>query len=198
MATNIPWNKGKKGTASQKSIDCLLKMSKERIGKKRPPFSKEWKEKISESNNGKKWTKVMRENFIKARTGKKMKRGWHHSKSAKELMSIAHTGEKNGNWKGGISKIDKLCRCMIDYRQWRSKVFERDSWTCQTCGKRGCYVTAHHIKSFSLIIKENNIKKTIDARNCDELWNIENGVTLCEYCHKLTDNYKGKNKKKYE
>lgn len=56
------------------------------------------------------------------------------------------------------------------------------------------YVTAHHIKSFSKIIKENNIKNILEARKCEELWAVNNGVTLCEECHSLTDNYKGRAK----
>jgi hypothetical protein len=99
-------------------------------------------------------------------------------------------GERCWNWKGGISKIDKLCRGMREYYEWRSAVFERDNWTCQTCGARGIYLTAHHIHGFSLIIKENNVVTLDDARNCEQLWNIDNGVTLCEKCHSLTDNYK--------
>ncbi len=102
------------------------------------------------------------------------------------------SGDKNYNWKGGISKIDKSCRCMSEYKQWRSDCFVRDNWTCQTCRISGVYVTVHHKKSFSKIIKENNIKNVLDARKCSELWDINNGVTLCEDCHKLTDNYKGR------
>ena len=105
-------------------------------------------------------------------------------------------GNKSGNlasnWKGGLSKIDKLCRNLEEYRQWRSDVFQRDNWTCKTCGIFGVYVTAHHIKGFSRILKENNIKNIIEARKCDELWDIKNGITLCEPCHSLTDNYRFK------
>ena len=54
------------------------------------------------------------------------------------------------------------------------------------------YVTVHHIKSFAKIISENNIKNSEDALKCEEMWDIINGVTLCEECHKLTDNYKGR------
>ena len=32
--------------------------------------------------------------------------------------------------------------------------------------------------------KDNNIKTSLEAINCDELWNINNGITLCTYCHK--------------
>jgi hypothetical protein len=103
-----------------------------------------------------------------------------------------HCGSLSGMWKGGISKIDKLCRMMIEYKQWRSDVFARDKWTCKTCGLNGIYVTAHHIYGFSKIIKEENIKDILSARKCSRLWDITNGITLCEDCHSLTDNYKGK------
>ena len=34
-------------------------------------------------------------------------------------------------------------------------------------------------------IEENNIKTLIDAVNCNELWFITNGITLCVNCHKI-------------
>lgn len=101
-------------------------------------------------------------------------------------------GKKHYNWKGGISKVAKLLWQIYEYQKWRSKVFERDKWTCQTCGKRGNNLEAHHIKELYKIMKEYNITTLEQARNCQELWNINNGVTLCEDCHKLT--FKGKPK----
>lgn len=111
------------------------------------------------------------------------------------------SGKDCPNWKGGFSSIEKLCRRMREYKDWRTKVYERDKWTCQTCQSRGIYLTAHHIEGFSKILRIKDIKDIKQARKCDELWDIDNGVTLCEYCHSLTDNYKGKcnkNKKKYK
>lgn len=62
--------------------------------------------------------------------------------------------------------------------------FERDNYTCQKCGKIGGKLNAHHKKLFSQILKDNNICNTGDAFNCDELWDIDNGITLCEVgCH---------------
>jgi len=119
-----------------------------------------------------------------------------HSEETKDKIRQSRIGKnigiKNYMWKGGISKIDKLCRGLTEYKQWRSDVFTRDNWICRTCGVTNCYITAHHIKSFSKIIKENNIIDISQARECKELWNISNGVTLCEECHALTDNYRGK------
>ena len=46
------------------------------------------------------------------------------------------------------------------------------TWTCMTCGRNDCYVTVHHIKSFSLIIKEYNIKTTLEASKCPELISV--------------------------
>ena len=102
-------------------------------------------------------------------------------------------GEKHFNWKGGISKIDKLIRQTAEYKLWRSRVFERDNWTCQTCRIKGVYVEAHHKKELHKIIIEFNIKSLKDARRCNELWDLDNGVTLCSDCHCLT---KGRFKKK--
>ena len=117
----------------------------------------------------------------------------YHNKKCNKCGGLS--GSNSPYWKGGISKIDKLCREMREYKQWRSDCFIRDKWTCQTCQSKG-YVTVHHIKGFSKILRENNIKDILDARNCEELWDIKNGVTLCEECHSLTDNYKGRGKNK--
>ena len=102
-------------------------------------------------------------------------------------------GDKHYNWKGGITRTEHLCRQMSEYKHWRSQVFERDGWQCQTCQARG-YVTAHHIIGFALIIRAFDIQNIDDARKCPQMWDISNGVTLCEECHKLTDNYKGREK----
>jgi 5-methylcytosine-specific restriction endonuclease McrA len=69
------------------------------------------------------------------------------------------------------------------YRIWKSDVFTRDNHTCQECFKRGGDIHAHHINPFSLIIIENNIKTIEDGIRCEELWNINNGKTLCKHCH---------------
>jgi 5-methylcytosine-specific restriction endonuclease McrA len=96
-----------------------------------------------------------------------------------------HSKENNAMWLGGITLLSFQIRNLLKYRQWRSDVFTRDNFICQGCGKSHCYFEAHHIKMFSLIMKENNIKSIEEALLCEELWNINNGVTLCEDCHKI-------------
>jgi len=119
-----------------------------------------------------------------------MKRG---SKELKEYLSLKlrgrNIGEKGSNWQGGKTKLNRIIRDRFEYHQWVSFVMTRDNWTCQTCNKRGCYLEVHHIKAFSLIIKDNNIHTIEEALNCKELWDITNGLTLCKECHKQTENY---------
>jgi len=96
-------------------------------------------------------------------------------------------GEMNYNWKGGITPLKHLIRHHFKYRQWRSDIFTKDDFTCQICGEKGCYLEAHHCpKKFSEIINEYQIKTLEHALNCEELWNINNGITLCRKCHDKT------------
>lgn len=115
--------------------------------------------------------------------------GKKHSNETIEKMRIAKLGkfgENTNGWGGGVTSIRQCIRHSDNYKEWRSRVFERDSWTCQTCGARGIPIEAHHIKPFSKILSENNIKTVEDSLVCVELWNIDNGVTLCKECHILT------------
>lgn len=92
-------------------------------------------------------------------------------------------GEESTNWKGGNSIRYKRGYNSPEYREWRKLVFERDNYTC-TCGFSGSegYITAHHIKSF--------------AKYPELRYELSNGITLCDDCHKKTDNYKGRARRK--
>jgi hypothetical protein len=111
----------------------------------------------------------------------------HRAKlSATRKNSGMYKGEKNPNWQGGISKLTHLIRTSFEYNKWRFEVFKRDYWTCKNCNKKdGIRIEAHHIKPFIQIIKENNIETVDDSQACEELWDINNGITLCESCHTL-------------
>jgi hypothetical protein len=213
---NIPWNKGLSGVFkhSEETKSNLSKLNKNRtmtdnqrkklsqslregykLGKIKNPkgmlgkkHSEETKEKMMNSHLGKKYktmSLVGRNNISKSLEGRKL-----GSQAYENLSKYWKTGKENRFWKGGITPIKKSIRHLPKYLEWRSKVFERDDYTCQECGKNGCYLEAHHIKRFSRIIEEYNIRSAVEAEKCSELWDTNNGQTLCSYCHSKTKGYK--------
>jgi len=115
-----------------------------------------------------------------------IKRSYIQYPYLKKIRSERFRKEKHPNWKGGITPLQFQIRNSHKYRQWRSDIFTRDDFTCILCGKKGCYLEAdHYPKKFSIILNEYKIKILEDALNCEELWNINNGRTLCKKCHRL-------------
>jgi len=118
---------------------------------------------------GKKHTEKTKRKIRLAKLGKPTWSSMHRKEMGEKIL-----GDKNPNWKGGIKNIQHP-RCSSEIKQWRILVFTRDNWTCQVCGQVGKTLNVHHIKSW--------IK-------CPELrYEVDNGITLCLECHKLTDNY---------
>jgi len=106
-------------------------------------------------------------------------------KATENILTFLEISEHSGNWKGGITPLIEQLRHSFKYRQWRSDIFTRDNFTCQDCGdNKGGNLEAHHKKSFSSILQKYEITTLEEALNCEELWNINNGITLCEDCHK--------------
>lgn len=140
----ISWMKGKKHTKVSKK-----KNSQSHLGQpawnKGKPLSKETRKRLSASLIGRKtWNK------------------------GKPYIQIR--GKKHHNWKGGVTPHSMKIRHSLEYKLWRTAVFERDNYTCIFCGTRGGRLNADHIKPF-----------------CDypELrLAIDNGRTLCVECHK--------------
>lgn len=80
-------------------------------------------------------------------------------------------GSRSARWKGGITPINKSWRNSVEAKDWRKAVFERDCYTCQSCGdSSGGNLNAHHIKHF--------------ASYPELRFDVNNGITLCEVCHK--------------
>lgn len=112
--------------------------------------------------------------------------------SRKCLGMWRHTnlsGNRSYAWRGGITDKNLLIRSGFYYKKWRLNVFIRDSYTCRHCGQVGGKLHAHHIKRFSVIL--NDIRQkfpllSVDsvAENYKDLWDVQNGETLCEKCHK--------------
>jgi hypothetical protein len=144
---------------------------------------KHWKETNPEAYA--KWRKNLlkrkninyfKKGFDKRRTGFQkghtFNNGRKFTEEHKQRIANSRKGEKNPNWKGGMTKSYQTGYQTREYKQWRMAVFLRDNFTCQFCGIRGTYLEAHHIKQW--------------AYHPDLRFDINNGVTLCYDCHQLT------------
>lgn len=169
---------------SQKTIEALkirLTGNKFNLGKKR---TDETKRKMSEAQAGKKLTEEHKLKLSKSHMGKApvnkgtkgVMKAWN-----KGIKYTAVSGEKNSNWKGGVTPENKKIRSSLEMKLWRISVFERDVFKCQVCQSVGGYLNAHHIRSF--------------AHHPELRCDVNNGITLCVECHKLTHNHAEKAKK---
>lgn len=195
------FQRGHKGFGTKTSFLKISKTMKRKYanGEIRNPFKGK---KISHlkkyqfKKNGTPWNKGIK--------GYKIDRSWWNNEDVKkrhsENISKATRGkprpDKRGNkshfWKGGISKLREQIHQSYKYREWRREVFERDKYTCQDCKQKGNDLVAHHDKkSFAQILSENNVLTFKQAMDCKELWDVSNGKTLCDKCHKKTKNYGG-------
>ena len=93
-------------------------------------------------------------------------------------------GDRHPNYKdGGLAKYARQKDMgRFEYKEWRRQVFERDDWTCQCCGNRGGRLVADHIKPYSTYP--------------DLRYDLSNGRTLCDPCHRKTDTFGGRANRK--
>lgn len=81
-------------------------------------------------------------------------------------------GEKHHAYNPNLTDAQRIAnRDTYENILWRTKVYERDGYTCQVCGdNRGGNLIAHHYDSYTDFPEER--------------YDVSNGVTLCETCHK--------------
>jgi hypothetical protein len=162
------------------------------------PLSQELKKNLSNFWKGKKKPELQRLNIAKAKMGSKNpnfgvtptketlekrskslkgKKAWNKGRKCPERSGVNSPG-----WRGGISTENHKLRHSIEYRLWRTAVFERDNYTCIWCG-------AKFIKGVSgnIILNADHIKPF--AYFPELRFAIDNGRTLCEHCHRTTDTY---------
>lgn len=99
--------------------------------------------------------------------------------SASARASGIRSGERNGNWKGGVAKDGLRARSKAAYMEWKSAVFAKAQWKCEGCSKEHGSVCvccghrtllhAHHIIPFS--------------EKPELRYEPSNGKALCEQCH---------------
>jgi len=140
------------------------------------------------TNGFKKGIKVQLGKHWKIKDTSKM-RGHHRStpsnrkgKSYKEIYGDKAQLEINKRRMSHVKFWDKKGRnpqnrdkhVGTDYIKWRTAVFQKDNWTCQTCQIKGGYLESHHIKSW---FKYPALR-----------FEVINGITLCRKpCHILAN-----------
>lgn len=181
------------------SLESRAKMSLSRIGRK---HSEETKKKISLAHIGMKYSAETIEKLRIVGKNRKFSPETRLKMSmAKKAYKFTEThrknmgGENSPRWKGGITPISHQLRSCYKYNHWRSSVFIRDNFTCQECGQKSVgNLEAHHKKPFYKLIEEaKNYLPLFSvfeaAMSYSNMWDIDNGVTLCVSCHKKTDSY---------
>jgi len=194
----IPWNKGIPSSEVTKHNQSVSLKNKPK-----PPRTKEHCENISKSKKGENnpmygehHTLEAHVKMHNAQLGNTKKLGYHFPPETRKRMSEERLIKHALMGFVYTTELNKVIRESFKYREWVIAVFKRDNYTCQKCKIRGGYLEAHHIKGFALILKENNIKTLQDAFNCEELWDVSNGLTLHKDCHK-EEHKELRNKKKY-
>lgn len=188
-----------------------------KYGYPRGAFGKRWKwtEKQKAKLRGKpshlKGTSLTKEHCLKIANGiklayqnnpelrihaSKVQQGKVYSKESRQKKSASL--KKYYDTTGRKTAVIKLIRTHQLYANWRTRIFERDNYTCVKCHIRGGSLEADHIKSFADIIFDNNIASVETAINCKELWDISNGRTMCKKCHQQTSTFGYKNTKHYK
>ena len=148
----IRFNPKRKATCKHYcSRDCSIASRKEGI-------TEEHKKHISEGKKGKPMSE-------------------HHRAALTGCPKINARGELHHSYRdGGKAHNEReIARHRTEYVGWRRAVMQRDAFTCQHCGKIGCYLEVDHIKPWSLF---------------PELrYETSNGLTLCKDCHRKTPTY---------
>lgn len=157
---------------TNKNLAGIRKFNSTNKGKKRPPFSDEWKKNLSLSHVGLKGTPHTDE--WKKNLSIRM-RGRVFSVDTKEKMSISkkikYLGSGNPRWIEDRSLLKRDDRRNDSaYKEWRKQVFIRDGYKCRidndSCNRT---INAHHILSWN---------DYIELR-----YEINNGITLCQAHH---------------
>ena len=92
--------------------------------------------------------------------------------SAKRCSSCFHkfnVGANHSCWNPELTDEHRSVRDSKEYKRWRWLVYQRDWFTCQSCGYKGKKIVAHHIKPF--------------LEYPDLRLEVNNGIALCKDCH---------------
>lgn len=213
----IPWNKGKKTGKTWNSGLKVKELGYTHWTDKDGfnGFSEEHIRKLKESHIGQKaWNKDKKGLQTAWNKGLKIKElGYTHwtskedfkgySDEAKMNMSKSHIGiqspkkgkksnickDKHPMWKGGIAPLNIQIRTLLEMKQWSRQVLMRDYFTCQYCHCKSKKLSAHHIFHLSWILEALNITEAEQILLFPFMFDITNGITVCQSCHKYIHKY---------
>ena len=109
-------------------------------------------------------------------------------------------GDKNPNWKGGVTSLRKMLYYSEEAAAWREAVRTRDNYTCQRCGKQE-NLHAHHIVRLAILLNSFcanydqfspiEDKETLFrlATKWKPFWDVNNGLTVCTNCHRNEEDH---------
>lgn len=175
------------------SVETRKKISQSKSGTK---LSDEHKEKLSKIFKGRKLPPFTEEHKLHISESRKGKSPWNKGKKGVQIgpwkgkRNPNMVGSKNPSWKGGTTALGLKIRSLPEFKIWRKSIFERDGYTCQKCKySKGNIIEANHIVPLAWLLFYHKIKTSDDAIKCLELWDIDNGQTLCSKCHKKTSTW---------
>ena len=83
----------------------------------------------------------------------------------------AHTGENSVHYNPNLTEEDRQDRRLQEgYNNWKQEVKKQANYTCDCCNVKGVKLHSHHLESYN-----SNKELRLD---------FNNGVCLCEHCHK--------------
>lgn len=147
--------------------------------------------------NALRWTEPdFRANQVEQKRGKPASNKGCTWTIGRPIVRPNQRGDKNHFWRGGRLSLQLLIRRSGPYKFWRRSVFERDDHTCVGCGARGVRLEADHVYPFAKILDDFGITTVDEALVCAALWATDNGRTLCKPCHRETETFGVKKKRK--
>ena len=119
-------------------------------------------------------TEEMREEGYYEHTCKKCGKIFRSNNMIQDFCShsCATVGKNNPKYNSNLTDEEReKGRNIEGYKEWRKQVYERDNYTCQCCGEKGHgNLVAHHKNGYNW--------------DKEHRTDVDNGVTLCEDCHK--------------
>lgn len=122
-------------------------------------------------------TKINLEKMYEGLRNKLKAEGLPYNKEGHPFKGVKRPDRAGPNshfWKGGIATVNDSIRKSLEYTNWRDTIFERDKYTCNDCNIVGTRLVVHHLIPLNYIL----------YKDLDILYDTNNGLTLCEECHK--------------